>query len=307
MLTTTNVTEEILGTMFHISVVHDDAHSCDEVLSQVIEEGRRIETTYSRFKHKNELAKVNKCIGKWCKVSEEFFELLKFAREMHGVTDGIFDITVKSILEGWGYDASYSLRESFEGKIGGVELDEEGHKVRVSAPIELGGFGKGYAVDKMAEIFLISGVNNFWIDGGGDIFCKGRDVEGEMWRVHFGHPVNSDEAIGFVDVDGFACAASSANRRTWNDKHHLVNPKYKEPADNMLAVHTQSKHTMIADAYATAFFVMGYEKAKEWMENQKNNARGGGLKAAAPIEAMLISPTGNIFVSEGFQGRLYTS
>ncbi|MDP4008456.1 MAG: FAD:protein FMN transferase [Candidatus Peregrinibacteria bacterium] len=295
MLICTNANKEMIGSMFQFSIVHEDGFDCDDLLEKLFAEGARIENMYSRFIDNNELADLNSKLNEWAAVSLEFFELLTFANGVFENTNGAFDITVKSVLDGLGYDKDYTFQDGKPGKSGTVELDEKNKKVKISAQIELGGFGKGYAIDRMSEILILNGYENFCIDGGGDIFCKGKDEKGEGWKVHFGHPIHRDEAIGFTVADGFACTSSNPNLRKWGDgKHHLIDPSSGKPAANMIGVYVQSPTAMIADAYATALFAMGYEKAKELLEDKK-----------IPVEAMIISPTGKVFKSENFKGELF--
>lgn len=302
----TEVKREMLGTVFDVSIAHEKENDCRDLTLKIFSEGSRVEAAYSRFIGNNELFDLNNRRGKWVEIGPEFFELLKFGDKIFRSTDGAFDMTVKSILDGWGYDKDYSFTAGSAGSLGKIEFDEKNLKVRISAEVDLGGFGKGYVIDKMSAILRECGVENFCIDGGGDIYGEGRDEKGEKWKIHFGHPVNTDEAIGFVEVDGFACCSSNPVRRKWGVRHHLVDPKTGSPASKMLAVYTQAKSAMVADAYSTALFAMGYEKAKKWLEPEK--AQNGGLTAARgqrPVEAMIISPAGKIYKSAGFRGELF--
>ena len=108
----------------------------------------------------------------------------------------------------------------------------------------------------------------------------------------FEHPLDNTQAIGYVDTRSIACASSSPSKRKWKDKHHLVDTRRLRPADDMLAVYTQAKSTIDADAYATAFFVSGYAVSMELIQN-------------FPVEAMFVSKTGDIYRSKAFKGELF--
>ena len=282
-----NESRELLGSEIRIIVVDDDAGSA---VNEAFCECSRIEKTYSRFRDESELSKLNRSAGEWVTVSEEFFELIKFGEQMREKTDGAFDLTVKKILESWGYDKNYSFEESRKAELGRVEMGED-FQVRVFGEIDLGGIGKGFALDKMKS--CLNEFKNFCINAGGDIFARGRDPEGEKWKIFFEHPMNLDEVIGFAEIDDFFAAASSGSKRKWRDKHHLVDTRSGAPAREMLAVYVQSDSGISADAYATALFVSGYEKAQQIaVENR--------------IAVMLISPAGEIFRTENFKGELFT-
>lgn len=284
---------ELLGTEIRLIVCAVGANSPNLLAEQTIDkaflECERIQNKFSRFDEKSELSLLNNKPGKWVKVSQEFYELLKFAQYLNECSEGAFDITVKGILDSWGYDSQYSFKESFGGKLGKVVFGKD-FKVKITAPIDLGAIGKGYAVDKMIE--HLKDFDNFCINAGGDLYAKGREVDGMPWKVVFEHPLRDDEAIGFVHVDDLALASSNPSRRRWNDKHHLVDPFKKATANQMLAVYTQAKSLMVADGFSTTLFVMGYEKAKALLKD-------------LPVEAMLIGPSGQISLSPGFKGELF--
>lgn len=284
---------ELLGTEVWINVIGKKPQA-EEAIEKAFEECLRIEKAYSRFLDGNELARLNSQVGQWAEVSPEMFELIKFGCEMHEKTDRAFDLTVKNLLESWGYDAGYSLRETgVDGggdlKRGIVELGEN-YKVRINMEIDLGGLGKGYAVDQMAA--CLGNYENFFVNAGGDIFAKGCDLSGKNWKVFFEHPSDPSQVIGSVKVDGFALACSSPTKHKWGNKHHLVDLKIQAPANQMLAVYTQAKNCLLADAYATALFVLGYRKA--W-----------GEVVNFPVDVMLVDVTGEIYMTDGFKGELF--
>ena len=286
---TIEVTRRQLGTPILVSVVAEDRARAEAAIERAFAECERIERAYSRFSEGNELAALNAQVGQWAEVSEELYKLIEFGERVKARTDGAFDLSVKSILEGWGYDAAYSLQEATPGRVGALELD--GTRVKLSTPIELGGLGKGYAIDRMDG--ALANFANVHINAGGDIRVRGVDSAGAPWRLVFEHPTDTSQAIGYVDTSDLALACSSPSRRRWRNLHHLVDPRTAQPADGMLAVYTQSKSALLADAYSTALFVLGYEKARD-------------LVPELPVEAMLVSPQGKLFRSSGFKGKLFT-
>ncbi len=302
---------EVLGTRVEIAICLGGASGAEGEASALFElafeECLRVENLYSRFKRGNYLDALNSCLGEKMKVSEEMYELLKFADEMYCNTGGVFDVRVKRVLENLGYDAEYSFeRKVFEGVSGfvegksgvsGIELFEDNF-VRISEAVDFGGLGKGYVLDLVKEQF--SGVENFMINAGGDIYARGKDLEIGAWRMVFENPLNPEEGIGVVEVDDFFLASSSPVRRSWEGGHHLVDPRTGESANEMMAVYVQADKGIVADSYATALFVMGYERAVEFL---KGNAKSLHVQT---LEAMLVSPRGEIFRSAGFKGELFS-
>lgn len=286
---------EVLGTKVWIKVVagKNDGGDAERAIEAAFYWARDFEQKYSRFVDGNFLANLNERVGEWVEVDKELYGLLKFAGELKKQTRGAFDLSVKGILENWGYDKNYSFVEKEgSGGLAEIELVEEGGKrmVKISGQIELGGIGKGYAVDKMAE--RLGAFGGFFINAGGDIFAKGCNENDEGWKVYFEHPGDPEQVIGFVNAENLALACTSPSKRKWGDKHHLVDPKTKQPANKMAAVYTQAGSCLLADSYATALFVMGYKEARK-------------LARSFPAEAMLVDVSGEIFRTQSFQGELF--
>ena len=89
-----------------------------------------------------------------------------------------------------------------------------------------------------------------------------------------------------------AVGASSPARRKWRNRHHLVDPIRREPAQGMMGVFTQAETALWADIYSTALFVLGFERAQALLPTLK-------------VEALLVASDGRVFKSEGFRGELY--
>jgi thiamine biosynthesis lipoprotein len=284
--------EEVLGSRISVSVVSDECQKqlAHNAIQQCFLESYRIQRSFSRFIPDSELSNLNKNVGEWTRVSDELFLLIRFSKEIQEMTGGAYDPTVCSILEGWGYDPEYSLNEKHPGHTGAIEFGKE-QFVRITAPIDLGGIGKGYALDRMKNI--LQDFPDVFLDAGGDLFGRGRDENDLPWKTVFEHPTDPGLAIGETRVDGFFLAASSPAKRRWRNRHHLVDPLQKIPASDMQIVYTQAEKGILADALSTALFTMGFAKAKAMLSN-------------IPGEAMVWGKTSEeIFISPGFRGILY--
>jgi FAD:protein FMN transferase len=282
-------TEAILGTHIRIAVNSQDPQAASAV-EAAFGEVRRIERTYSRFLDDNELSHLNASIGHWTNVSDELAMLLRYGKKLELETDGAFSLGVKPVLESWGYNARYELgREFGEAPLGGYELAEDG-RVRLSGEIELGGLGKGYALDRMSSV--LSDYADIFINAGGDVYGRGKDIDGRTWVCYLEHPHNPDRAIGEIELDDVFLASSSPLRRRWRDRHHLIDARRRLPANDMAAVSILGRTGLEADGYSTALFVSGYESAKKIAERH-----GFGV--------VLTSSEGDIFRSAAFGGKIY--
>lgn len=266
-------------------------------------ECRRLEQAYSRFLPSSQLSRVNSNLDSWQQIDAEFLAMLRFAKSMRKTTDGYFDITIKSILDALGYDANYSFAPKDKpGQLGNFELalknpdwGDELHLiedfpeilsidpqqfsdyqcfVRTSAELDLGGFGKGYALDLMVN--LANDFPNILIDAGGDIYARGLGPDGEHWRIYLEDPNNLELALGLVqfkDPNGGFLAASNPGKRNWGEEHHLVNPVLiateeqlkTNLASEIKGVFVQTTTSgALADAWATALYVMGKSQAESF-------------------------------------------
>lgn len=280
-MTPTVHTRELLGCQVSIHLGWNSYSGPS--LNAAFEECERIEQTYSRFIANNELARVNARLGEWQEISEELAYLISVGMEAKRRSLGAFDLTVKSILEGWGYDAQYRLNEEFQpGHTGLVELD--GRRLRLSAEIELGGLGKGYAIDRMAEI--LADQPSVLIDAGGDMMAWGEASEAEPWKIVFEDPRDLSRAIGELQFERkMGVGASSPARRKWRDRHHLVDPVRGEPARDMLGVFKQAESPLWADIYSTSLLVHRLYRARQSLHSM-------------PVQAMAVAAGGRLIARE---------
>jgi thiamine biosynthesis lipoprotein len=289
---------EFLGTTIFVELGTNSEEVAQDLVTLVWAEVERIEQQYSRFLSDSALSKLNQNLNEWQEVDDEFFELLQSAHTLKTKTNGAFDITIKSILDSWGYDATYSLRpKESSGQVGEVELDIDEKKVKLGAEIDFGGLGKGFFLDQVKFILEQKNCSNYFINAGGDIVISGKNSAGEFWEIFFENPMDVTQVIGKASLSHGFVGASSSARRQWGEHHHLVDGQVEKPAQASLAVFTQSSESGLeADAYSTALFVMGYKVAQGFLTSPKK------LKG---LEAMLVAPNGEIWRTPKFQGDLF--
>ncbi|MBI5390230.1 FAD:protein FMN transferase [Candidatus Woesearchaeota archaeon] len=289
--------QEVLGTVVEIKVpkIHADC------LASCFAELKRIEKTYSRFLDDSALSQANKKIGKWQGVSDEFLWLIKQAELYKKKTKGYFDITIKEVLDSMGYDKTYRFtpqQMKSKGILHGIKeaimqpivIDDNNNKILLRKEIDFGGIGKGYALDKVAELLESKGVVHYYINAGGDIYAR-QSHRDEPWIILLEHPDDPARAIGKIKLDRQAIAGSSSNRRRWGKQgeyHHLINPKTQKPAEKMKAIFVIAEKGMDADVYATGLFATGFEEAIR-------------LSKELPVEVLMISKEDKMFRAKGLR------
>lgn len=289
-----SASEQLLGSVIEIKV--PKGHS--GIFPLCFSEISRIEKAYSRFLEDSELSRLNGSLGVWQGATDEMLFLVSKAEEFRAKSDGNFDITLKTRLEQLGYGPSRPKKSAkpalfrlpgFFSKA--IKVDLKKRRILLNKEIEFGGFGKGFALDKVSELLEKSGVQHYYINAGGDIFA--RQGAGEPpWEILLEHPDDPERAIGKVLLNGRSIAGSAPNRRKWDEYHHLLNAKTGKPAMGVKAIFVIAKTGMEADAYATALFTAGFEE-------------GIALSKRLPVEALIISAQGKMYQSLGFGAELF--
>ncbi len=281
--------KELLGSLIEIQLPNE--HSF--LFSPCFEEIARIEKTYSRFIDNSELSTLNKTPHEWKKTTEEMLKLIQKAEEFYTKTNGFFDITVKSALDALGYDSKYSFTakqgtEQRNTKRPQIHFDT--HTALLNNEIDFGGLGKGYALDRVAQLLESHGVNQYYINAGGDIYAKASGSN--PWTILLEHPDDATRAIGSIELNGKAIAASAPNRRKWGEYHHLIDPKTMLPAQGVKAIFIIAQTGIEADAYAKGIFCAGFEK-------------GIAISQKLPVEMLLISAENKMYQSKGFDATFF--
>ena len=260
-----------------------------DLLCQAEQLFHEVEERFSRFRPSSELSRLNDMSGRSVTVSPEMFDLLHRCRQFHRLSDGLFDPAILPDLESSGYDRSFELvpshlpeanptnRAPGNGSIADLAMD--GRRRTVQAPpavrLDLGGIGKGYAVDRAAQ--LLAPAADFLVDAGGDIFASGRGPDGDGWLVAVANPLNEDENLDVVRLRGQALATSTVTRRRWQRGgrrlHHLIDPRTGEPAlTDSLSVSVIAPSAVEADVFAKVALLLGSEKGKRFIDEQGAHA-----------------------------------
>ena len=276
----------MLGSLIEIKLPSDS----DKIFGECFSEISRFENEYSRFIEASILSKMNSNLGKWHSATKEMIFLLEKAEGYMQRTEGNFDITLKDALDRLGYDSIYSFSEKpFVNKehiVEPVVIDKSKMRVMLHKEIDFGGFGKGYALDCVSDILDRSGIQNFYINAGGDIYAKG------VWEVLLEHPDDPKKAIGKISLDSCAIAGSSSNRRKWDGHHHLINARTMLPQNSVKAIFVIADNGIDADAYATGIFTAGFEEGIEISRNLQ-------------VKVFIISSNNKMYKSPGFQAEFF--
>lgn len=232
-------------------------------LSKIKSRIEKFDRTYSRFRSDSLVRKLASTPGIYA-FPPDAAHIIDFYRCLYDVTDGRFTPLIGSMLEHAGYDPTYSFRQRPQVPLPSWNeaMQWQGREVTTRQPIvlDIGAAGKGYLVDIVSTILDESGIDEYVIDASGDLRHKGTSEN----RVGFEHPLDSERAIGMIDVKNASLCASASNRRRWGQgMHHIFDPHAKQPVKNVIATWVIAKECMIADGVATALFFTSPEKLME--------------------------------------------
>ncbi|MCH5210356.1 MAG: FAD:protein FMN transferase [Oscillospiraceae bacterium] len=245
------------------------------VIDEAEEEIYRLDTELSRSNENGDIFPLNK--NGTGDVSDETAYLINTAIEICNSTDGAFDITIAPVMDSWGFfGQNYrvpdenELREQLK-KVNykNIEIKDNNITLKDNAMLDLGGIAKGYASDKLTEIFKDNNIKSALISFGSAIQAIGKKPDGSRWLIGIADPKNSDNYIATLDLMDKCIATSGSYEQVFKENgqiyHHIIDPKTGYPANNGLAsVSIICDNAAKADALSTALFVMGMEKAIEY-------------------------------------------
>ena len=215
-------------------------------------------------------------------------DLLELSAVIHKETAGAFDITSWPLSELWGFsrrkgsvphdDEIVSALEAVSGSC--VEL-LEGGKVKFSKPeikINLGGIGKGFALDRVVEKIEAQSIENFVIHGGqSSVVARGKSLEADgenVWKVGLSHPVKPGVRLAEISLSDSALGTSGTGRQGFFHQGkrygHIIDPRTGWPTDHFLSTTVVCESAARADALATAFFVMQLDEIGKFCQDDES-------------------------------------
>ena len=259
-------TIESLGTIWHIEIFEDiSSLEKKDLHLEISAELQRFNDTYSRFLPTSLVSTLNN-ERKITNPSKEFKELLQIAKEWYTRTEGAFNILVEDELVRRGYDATYSFREAHQTPKPPSNLSTSltitDNYVQLSeGRIDFGGFGKGYAIDLVADLLIKNNIQYFLINGGGDMYVTSN--KDEAVDIFLKHPTIKQTYLAKVSLINQGFASSSIHTRRWgeHDKHHIVTTTNSNTIYD--ASYVVAKNTVIADIAATVLLFSPYNNHSE--------------------------------------------
>jgi thiamine biosynthesis lipoprotein len=198
-------------------------------------------------------------------------DLYKKALLVYDRSGGSFDITVAPLSRIWGFRDSVHrvpTREEIDRALEKVGMDKthiENETLILSPGMELdwGGIAKGFGIDLASQSVMKQGIQNGFINAGGDLYCWGKNPDKRDWKIGIKHPRTSGISA-VLEITGTGAATTGDYQRFFIQDgvryHHVFNPKSGYPARYHQSVTVVGPKTLICDALSTALFVSSQPK-----------------------------------------------
>ena len=268
----------VFGTVYKITYQHnDDLHKeIKEVLMDV-------DNALSPYNKNSIISKINH--NQDTTLNEHFTHVFNLAQKISAETDGAFDISVAPLVNAWGFGFKHSIEIKPE-TIDSIRQFVGYEKIRINngkivkeddrLMLDCSSIAKGYGVDRVANFLKSKGVKHYMVDIGGEVSLKGKNSRMKTWRIGINKPIEDSLSINqelqtILEISDIGMATSGNYRKFYykdGKKYaHTIDPRLGHPIQhNILSATVIASDCTTADAYATAFMVMGLEKSKAFCE-----------------------------------------
>ena len=269
------------GSTFSISYPEPEGVDYRKDIDSIL---KSMDQQMSLWVENSEISRLNR--GDSVYVSNDFQEVILKSIYISELTNGDFDVTIAPLIKAWGFSGGTrkdsinvdslmnyvgykGLMASGPGTISEKFALPKGYEIDVNA------LAQGYTVDILSNFFLNVNVHNYMIEIGGEVRCKGTNIDGRKWRIGIEQPQEERTAGQYqtiVVLDSMSLATSGNYRKFWVDERgqrvvHTINPGTGQPViSNLLSVSIISNNATFADALATACMVSGLTRAKTMIE-----------------------------------------
>lgn len=278
-----------MGTFFHIKVITSESTGkLEEKIKLRLKEINRSMSTYDPD---SEISRFNRISDTETRfpLSQDFMNVMTVSAELYRLTEGAWDGTVDPLVNLWGFGRKgkkQGLPESGEIEallphIGFhlIEISAQGlRKTDPAVTLDLASIAKGYGVDQVAKVIAESGITDFLVEIGGEIYASGLRLDGKKWRIGINRPkadADFDDVYKALDLHnkGFATSGDYRNFFMMDGKRysHVLDPRTGYAVSNRVVSASVIADTCtFADGLATALMVMGAEKSLELVNRLEN-------------------------------------
>jgi len=269
-----------LGTVVNIKIY--DAGSYEKpsgLIESCLTEMQSLDTIWAYEGAASDIYKLEQNAGVTSAlIDARTFKMLAKGLEIEDATAGCFNLKLGAVTKLWGFHSGNPhIPDSLEiTAILGTEQGSmffAGNSCLLGKPgmaLDIGGIGKGFAVDLAVERLLREGIKAGIVAAAGDLKVFGLPEKGQPWKIGVQHPRNPEAFYAILSIDDGAVSTSGDYQQYFEEGgkryHHIIDPKTGYPADKCVSATVWAKECIEADALATALFVMGPAEGMKWLE-----------------------------------------
>ena len=273
------------GTTWQLNYYASDSaikkNSIDSILLE-------IDNSMSLYKPNSLITQFNKSI-KGVKLDSHFKKVMEKSFSINTETNGVFDVTVKPLVEKWGFGpkASNKTPAAAEiinalGCVGSGKLKLKGDsliKFKPCVEVDLNGIAQGYTVDVLSDFLEMHGIKNYLVELGGEIRAKGLKTDGSRFKIGIESPEeNENSSMKKVITVNDGAITTSGNYRQYKTQgnkkiSHLINSQTGYPIDNeVISVTVWARDAITADGFDNVFMNFGVKKSLSFLESRTDMA-----------------------------------
>ena len=222
--------EQVMGMAVSFDIREPLPHG--DALDDAVRWLHRVDGLFSTYRDDSQINRLGRGEVDLTDVDDDVRLVLRRCLELNAITEGAFD--------------AFDLTQ------------------RNGSALDPSGFVKGWAIERAANIIEAAGASNFCINAGGDVVLRGTAAPHRAWRVGIRHPDQSDRQATTLELRGPHAVATSA---TYERGAHIIDPATRQPTTGLASATVIGPDLGVADAYATAIFVMG-PPGLDWIEQQ---------------------------------------
>jgi thiamine biosynthesis lipoprotein len=268
----------IMGTLFKIELYTSDKSIADNTFSKAFQEIRKYDLIMSNYKPESEVSSVLKAATKKpVKISPELSNIVKISLDFSEITGGLFDISIAPLVELWGFKNKNFVKPS-DSEISEIKklvnykniiLNPYDNTLFLTHPgmkLDFGAIGKGYAIEKAAEILKKDGITSGMIDSVSNQYYIGSSPGLKYWKVGIKDPRNERKIIKYVYIRDKSVSTSGDYEQFFIKNNvrysHIINPKTGYPVKEAIASTIVTENATAADALSTSILLLDENMTK---------------------------------------------
>ena len=262
------------GTSWHIMYADEQQRNVKPEIESTLQD---IDKCLSIYRRDSEISLFNKSTSYQFQLPY-FYPVLKKSAEVYAATNGAFDPTVMPLTEAYRLGKRtgqpwWNKTDSLLQYVGfsNIIFNENGvRKLKDHVRLDFDGIAQGYSVDVLATLLESKGIYNYLVEIGGEVRCRGRKNAATGWTIAIDDPLHPEGKALIVTLNNRAATTAGNYRDHYRQNgqtfSHIINPKTGfSRQDTLLSVTVFADDAITADAYDTAFMVMGLSETKAFL------------------------------------------